>query len=139
MALSGGGILLLDESYNANPASLRAALNVLRLQPAARRIAVVGDMLELGDSGPDLHAALAPDILNAADLVFACGPLMRGLFDALPAARQGAYAADAATLAPLVAAALRPGDAVLIKGSLGIRMRQIVVALDALIPAAGAA
>jgi UDP-N-acetylmuramoyl-tripeptide--D-alanyl-D-alanine ligase len=132
-------VLLLDESYNANPASLRAALQVLRLQPAARRIAVVGDMLELGASGPSLHEALASDVLDAADLVFACGPLMQGLFDALPAPRRGAYAVDAATLAPMVAAALRPGDAVLVKGSLGIRMRQIVAGLDALVPAAGAA
>jgi UDP-N-acetylmuramoyl-tripeptide--D-alanyl-D-alanine ligase len=139
VTLGGGSLLLLDESYNANPASLRAALHVLRLQPATRRVAVVGDMLELGESGPALHADLAPDVLDAADLVFACGPLMRGLFDALPAARRGAYAADAATLAPLVAAALRPGDAVLIKGSLGIRMRQIVAALDTPMSAAGAA
>jgi UDP-N-acetylmuramoyl-tripeptide--D-alanyl-D-alanine ligase len=139
LPLPAGAALLLDESYNANPASLRAALAVLRLQPAARRIAVLGDMLELGEAGPALHAALAPDVLDAADLVFACGPLMQGLFDALPAAWRGAYAADAATLAPLVAGAVRPGDAVLVKGSLGIRMRQIVAALDALVPAAGAA
>jgi UDP-N-acetylmuramoyl-tripeptide--D-alanyl-D-alanine ligase len=139
LALTGGTALLLDESYNANPASVRAALNVLRLQPAARRVAVLGDMLELGDAGPALHAGLAPDVLEAADLVFACGKLMGGLFDALPASCRGGCAADAATLAPLVAAALRPGDAVLVKGSLGIRMRQIVAALDALVPAAGAA
>jgi UDP-N-acetylmuramoyl-tripeptide--D-alanyl-D-alanine ligase len=139
MMVAGGSVLLLDESYNANPASVRAALNVLRLQPAARRIAVLGDMLELGDAGPDLHDSLAQDVLDAADLVFACGPLMRGLFDALPAARRGAHAADAATLAPLVGAALRPGDAVLIKGSLGIGMRRIVAALDAPILSAGAA
>ncbi len=139
MAVTGGSVLLLDESYNANPASLRAALNVLRLQPAARCIAVLGDMLELGEAGPGLHAGLAPDVQEAADLVFACGPLMRGLFDALPASRRGGHAADAATLAPLVAAALRPGDAILVKGSLGIRMRSIVAALDALVPAAGAA
>jgi UDP-N-acetylmuramoyl-tripeptide--D-alanyl-D-alanine ligase len=139
LALAGGSILLLDESYNANPASVRAALQVLRLQPATRRIAVLGDMLELGDAGPALHAGLAAEVLDAADTVFACGPLMRGLFDALPAARRAAHAEDAATLAPMVAAALRPGDAVLIKGSLGIRMRQIVAALESPIPAAGAA
>jgi UDP-N-acetylmuramoyl-tripeptide--D-alanyl-D-alanine ligase len=139
LALTGGTALLLDESYNANPASVRAALNVLRLQPAARRIAVLGDMLDLGDAGPALHAGLASDVLEAADLVFACGKLMGGLFGALPASRRGGCAADAATLAPLVAAALRPGDAVLVKGSLGIRMRQIVGALDALVPTAGAA
>jgi UDP-N-acetylmuramoyl-tripeptide--D-alanyl-D-alanine ligase len=139
LMLAGGSALLLDESYNANPASVRAALAVLRLQPAARRVAVLGDMLELGESGPALHAGLAQDVQDAADLVFACGPLMRGLFDALPATRRGAHAADAAALAPLVCAALRPGDAVLVKGSLGIGMKRIVASLDAAIPAAGAA
>jgi UDP-N-acetylmuramoyl-tripeptide--D-alanyl-D-alanine ligase len=139
LIVPGGSVLLLDESYNANPASVRAALNVLRLQTASRRIVVLGDMLELGEAGPDLHASLASDVLDAADLVFACGPLMRGLFDALPTARRGAHAEDAATLAPLVGAALRPGDAVLVKGSLGIGMRRIVTALDTPIPSAGAA
>jgi UDP-N-acetylmuramoyl-tripeptide--D-alanyl-D-alanine ligase len=139
LLVTGGSVLLLDESYNANPASVRAALNVLRLQSAARRIAVLGDMLELGEAAPDLHNGLAQDVLEAADLVFACGPLMRGLFDALPAARRGAHADDAATLAPLVGAALRPGDAVLVKGSLGIGMRRIVAGLDSPVPSAGAA
>jgi len=138
LALRGGSALLLDESYNANPASLGAALAVLKLQPAARRIAVLGDMLELGDDGPSLHASLIDAAQDAADLVFACGPLMRALFDALPAGQRGAYAEDAAALAPVVAARVRPGDAVLVKGSLGIRMRQIVVALDALAAPAGA-
>ena len=131
LALPGGAALLLDESYNANPASLRAALAVLALQHASRRVAVLGDMLELGDAAPAEHLALAGPVLAGADIVFACGAQMRGLFEALPAGRRGAYAADAAALAPLVAAALRPGDAVLVKGSLGIGMRRIVTALDA--------
>ncbi|MBS0559700.1 MAG: UDP-N-acetylmuramoyl-tripeptide--D-alanyl-D-alanine ligase [Proteobacteria bacterium] len=131
LALPGGEALLLDESYNANPASLRAALSVLAVQPAGRRVAVVGDMLELGEVAPAEHLALAGPVLDAADLVFACGPQMRALHAALPAGRQGGWAADAAALAPLVAAALRPGDAVLVKGSLGIGMRRIVAALDA--------
>jgi UDP-N-acetylmuramoyl-tripeptide--D-alanyl-D-alanine ligase len=139
VAIAGGSVLLLDESYNANPASLRAALSVLRLQPAARRIAVLGDMLELGLAGVAEHVALCEPVAAAADLVFACGPQMRGLFQALPPGLRGAYAADAGALAPLVAGALQPGDAVLVKGSLGIRMRQIVAALDAATVAAGAA
>ena len=85
LALPGGPALLLDESYNANGASVRAALDVLRLQPATRRVAILGDMLELGDAGPAEHAALAADVVRSADLVFACGPLTRHLFDAIPA------------------------------------------------------
>ena len=130
ITLPGGPALLLDESYNANPASVRAALSVLSLQPAARRIAILGDMLELGAAGPTEHASLAPDAAAAADLVFACGPLMRHLFDALPPDRRGAHAPDSATLAPIAARAVMPGDAILVKGSLGSRMRLIVNALE---------
>ncbi len=79
-----GAALLLDESYNGNGASMRAALAVLRLQPARRRIAVLGDMLELGDEGPAEHLALADAVSGSADRLFACGPLMRGLCDAVP-------------------------------------------------------
>jgi UDP-N-acetylmuramoyl-tripeptide--D-alanyl-D-alanine ligase len=132
LALPCGDALLLDESYNASPAAVRATLRVLALQPATRRIAVLGDMLELGDHGPAEHLALAPDVAAAADTLFTCGPLMRGLFDAVPAAMRAAHASDSAALAPLVAAALRPGDAVLVKGSLGSRMKTIVQALEAI-------
>ncbi|MEJ1975165.1 MAG: UDP-N-acetylmuramoyl-tripeptide--D-alanyl-D-alanine ligase [Acetobacteraceae bacterium] len=123
------GITLLDESYNANGASIRAALAVLRTMPG-RRVAVLGDMLELGVHGPAEHTALAPDVSASADLLFTCGPLMRGLFDAVPAPQRGAHAPDAAALAPVVAARLEPGDAVLVKGSLGSRMATIVRALE---------
>jgi len=132
LALPGGPALLLDESYNANGASVRAALDVLRLQPATRRVAILGDMLELGDAGPAEHAALAADVVRSADLVFACGPLTRHLFDAIPARVRGGHAADSAALAPVVAARIAPGDAVLVKGSLGSKMKIIVEALDAL-------
>jgi UDP-N-acetylmuramoyl-tripeptide--D-alanyl-D-alanine ligase len=66
-----------------------------------------------------------------ADLVFACGPEMRRLFDSLPAALRAGWAEDSDSLAPIVAAALRPGDAVLVKGSLGSRMARIVAVLPA--------
>jgi UDP-N-acetylmuramoyl-tripeptide--D-alanyl-D-alanine ligase len=131
--VAGGTAVLLDESYNASPVSVRAALAVLGLQtPAAggRRIAVLGDMLELGAEGAADHAALAPDVTASADLLFACGPLTRALCDAVPAAMVAAHAPDAAALAPVVRAALRPGDVVLVKGSLGSRMRTIVAALE---------
>ncbi|MBB3898466.1 UDP-N-acetylmuramoyl-tripeptide--D-alanyl-D-alanine ligase [Roseococcus suduntuyensis] len=125
----GGTALLLDESYNASDTAVRAALAVLAGQKARRRIAVLGDMLEMGQFGRDLHAGLASDAADAADLVFACGPMMGHLFAALPPARRGAHMPDAASLAPVVAAALREGDAVLVKGSLGMRMAEIIRAL----------
>jgi UDP-N-acetylmuramoyl-tripeptide--D-alanyl-D-alanine ligase len=132
LALRGGTALLLDDSYNASPISIRAALPVLRVQEAARRVVVLGDILELGPGGPAMHAELAPDVAAVADLVYACGPLMRHLYDALPPAKRGAHAADSAALAPLLAEAVRPGDAVLVKGSLGSRMALVVAALKSL-------
>jgi UDP-N-acetylmuramoyl-tripeptide--D-alanyl-D-alanine ligase len=131
VTLPGGPFLLLDESYNANGASMRAALDVLRLQPARRRIAVLGDMLELGEEGPVEHAGLAEALTSSADLLFACGPLMRHLFDAVPADKRAAHAANAHELAPMVAASIEAGDAVLVKGSLGSGMKRVVQALDA--------
>ena len=130
IAVPGGSALLLDESYNASAVAVRAALSVLAMQHATRRIAVLGDMRELGDFGPAEHAALAAPAAAAADLVFTCGSLMEHLRQALPPAQRGAHAADSAALAPLVAAALRPGDAVLVKGSLGSQMKRIVDAID---------
>jgi UDP-N-acetylmuramoyl-tripeptide--D-alanyl-D-alanine ligase len=125
----GGEALLLDESYNASAPAVRAALAVLALQPATRKIAVLGDMLELGEASAGEHEGLAPDVAATADLLFACGPEMRRLFDALPESHRAAHAADSAALAPLVVAALRPGDALLVKGSLGSRMARIIAAL----------
>jgi UDP-N-acetylmuramoyl-tripeptide--D-alanyl-D-alanine ligase len=129
IATGNGQALLLDESYNASVPSVRAALAVLALQPAKRRIAVLGDMLELGNHGPSMHEELAEHAASTADLVFTCGPLMNGLFRALPEAKRGAHAATAEALAPLVKARLRDGDAVMVKGSLGMRMAAIVRAL----------
>jgi UDP-N-acetylmuramoyl-tripeptide--D-alanyl-D-alanine ligase len=123
------GVTLLDESYNANGASVRAALAVLATLPG-RRIAVLGDMRELGNHGAAEHASLAPAVAASADLLFACGPLMAHLFDAVPPALRGAYREDSTTLAPIVAASVTPGDAVLVKGSLGTRMAPIVRALE---------
>jgi UDP-N-acetylmuramoyl-tripeptide--D-alanyl-D-alanine ligase len=111
----------------------------LRLQPARRRIAVLGDMLELGDEGPAEHAALAEAVVGSVDCLFTCGPLMRGLFDAVPDLLRGVHAADSSTLAPVVAAALRRGDVVLVKGSLGSGMKRVVEAIEAAYATAGAA
>jgi UDP-N-acetylmuramoyl-tripeptide--D-alanyl-D-alanine ligase len=111
---------------------MRAALDVLRLQPGRRRIAVLGDMLELGAAGPAEHADLAEAVAQSADLVFACGPLMRNLFDAIPDKLRGAHVEDSRALAPIVAQAVTTGDAILVKGSLGSQMKRVVDALDSL-------
>jgi UDP-N-acetylmuramoyl-tripeptide--D-alanyl-D-alanine ligase len=95
-----------------------------------RRIAVLGDMLELGAEGSAEHRALAADVANAADCLFACGPLMSELFAAVPQPLQAGYAPDSGALAPILARSVAPGDAILIKGSLGSRMRLVVNALE---------
>jgi len=127
--IQANGVEIIDESYNANPASMAAALSLLAKAPG-RRIAVLGDMLEMGPEGPSLHARLAPH-LAAADLVFLCGPLMQALYDALPVERRNAYAANSKELAPIVAAAVKTGDTVLVKGSNGSRMTAVIEALKA--------
>jgi UDP-N-acetylmuramoyl-tripeptide--D-alanyl-D-alanine ligase len=130
ISVAGGNATLIDESYNASPAAMRAAFAVLAAQHptgTGRRIAVLGDMRELGAQGAALHRDLAaPLAVSGVDVVFACGPLMRNLFDALPAALRGSHCETAAELAPIVADALRAGDIVTIKGSLGTRMADIV-------------
>jgi UDP-N-acetylmuramoyl-tripeptide--D-alanyl-D-alanine ligase len=86
-------------------------------------------MLELGPASLREHVGLAADVVAHADLVFACGPEMRRLFDAVPAAMQAGHAATSEDLAPRVASALRSGDVVLVKGSLGSRMAKIIAVL----------
>lgn len=134
--IPGGSFDLLDETYNASPASMRAAIAVLAAaQPGfeGRRIAVLGDMLELGSDAPRLHAALANDLVRAgADLVFTAGPNMKHLYDALRADMRGGHAGTAAELTPLVAAQVRPGDVVTVKGSYGTKMSIVIDALLAL-------
>jgi UDP-N-acetylmuramoyl-tripeptide--D-alanyl-D-alanine ligase len=129
-----GGVQVIDESYNANPASMVAALALLGNAPSSnqegRRIAVLGDMLEMGESGIAHHVGLAQPIeANKVDLVFASGSQMKALWDVLPASRRGAYAENAAGLAPKVMAAVKAGDTVLVKGSNGAKMSLIVEAL----------
>jgi UDP-N-acetylmuramoyl-tripeptide--D-alanyl-D-alanine ligase len=133
LAFDGGHILLIDESYNANPASMRSALAAMATVPRTRyprRIAVLGDMLELGRDSGTLHAALN-DPVDAAevDLVFACGPNMQRLYEALPAARRGAWAATSQEIVAPLVGAVRAGDVVMVKGSLGSRMAPLVEAL----------
>jgi len=138
----GGSVLLIDESYNANPASMAAAIALLGQAPIGqrgRRIAVLGDMLELGSAGAELHRALAAPLQEAnVDLVFCSGPLMHALWEALPSGRRGGYAETAAALEAGVLEAIRDGDVVMVKGSLGSKMGPIVKALERQFPRAGA-
>ena len=123
------GISVIDESYNANPASMAAAMALLGAS-SGRKIAVLGDMLEMGEGAAAHHAGLAaPLAANKVDLVFACGAQMKSLWDALPNAQRGAYAENSKLLAPHVMAAAKPGDTVLVKGSNGAKMSVIIEAL----------
>jgi UDP-N-acetylmuramoyl-tripeptide--D-alanyl-D-alanine ligase len=129
------GIDVIDESYNANPASMAAALALLGAAKG-RRIAVLGDMLEMGTEAASHHAALAEPVEAArADLVFLCGANMKALWEVLPASRRGAYAATSRELAAPLTEALRDGDTVLVKGSNGSKLSVIIDALKALGPA----
>lgn len=133
VTLHDGPAEIIDESYNANPASMRAAFSLLgtaRPVSGGRRIAVLGDMLELGADSAALHAALATPIEDAqADIVFACGRDMRALFEALPESRRGAWGETSSDIAPEVVRSSRAGDVILVKGSYGSRMAIILDAL----------
>jgi UDP-N-acetylmuramoyl-tripeptide--D-alanyl-D-alanine ligase len=130
---ASGPFTVIDESYNANPASMRAALALLgAVKPVAagRRIAVIGDMLELGPDGATMHAALAPELSrNRVDLLFGAGPLTRALYDAAPPAMRAAWAGRSSDILPRLADALRGGDVVMVKGSNGSRMGPVVAGL----------
>jgi UDP-N-acetylmuramoyl-tripeptide--D-alanyl-D-alanine ligase len=112
---------------------MRAALATLGLTPRSefrRRVAVLGDMLELGPEGQKLHQGLAEFIDGAGvDVVFVCGELMGSLYQALPTSRRGAYAKTSEELAPRLVEAVGPGDVIMVKGSLGSRMAPLVEAL----------
>lgn len=136
LALPAGDCLLIDESYNANPKSMEAALSVLAkagLGQGGRRVAVLGDMLELGAESADYHRALArPLEVYGIDRLYCCGPMMAELAKEVPAWRLGAHEPDSQALARRIAGELAPGDAVLVKGSLGSRMAVVIEALEAL-------
>ncbi len=133
LRLPEGSATVIDESYNANPASVRAALSLLKETPISRpgrRIAVLGDMLELGEAEGRLHADLiGPVTESEADLVYCVGERMHELWDLLPKHLRGAYSEEAASLRPLLLEDVRPGDVIMIKGSLGTRMGPLVEAL----------
>ncbi|TNE58568.1 MAG: UDP-N-acetylmuramoylalanyl-D-glutamyl-2,6-diaminopimelate--D-alanyl-D-alanine ligase [Alphaproteobacteria bacterium] len=138
--IDGRQLILVDESYNANPASMAAAFKTLgarAMSGAGRRIAVIGDMRELGETSDALHAALEGPIAAAGvDQVYCCGPHMRALWDVLPEAQRGAYAETSEELIQPLLATLKSDDVVMIKGSLGTHMAPIVKAVEALAPPA---
>jgi UDP-N-acetylmuramoyl-tripeptide--D-alanyl-D-alanine ligase len=129
----GDGITLIDDSYNSSPEALAASVVALSLAPARRRVAVLGDMLELGQTGPELHRRSGRALVGRVDAVVGVGPLAREI---VAGAREAGLAEDAlvhfddsAAAAAAVGDLVRPGDAVLVKASRGIRLETVVEAL----------
>jgi UDP-N-acetylmuramoyl-tripeptide--D-alanyl-D-alanine ligase len=128
-----GAFTLIDESYNANPASMKAAIELLDatpVPPEGRRIAVLGDMLELGSHSAKLHAGLAELISETStDVVLMAGPDMKNLADTLPGSIRKEYRQSVDDLKPILLEAVRPGDVVMVKSSKGIGFSKLVDAL----------
>lgn len=126
-------ITLIDESYNASPVAMNAAFKVMAMVDpgrGGRRIAVLGDMLELGNRARDMHEGLAMPLQAAGvDLLYCCGKNMKSLYDKMPPANQGAHTHTSKELAEIVPDALIPGDVVMVKGSLGSKMNTVVEAM----------
>ncbi len=124
------GIRLIDDAYNSNPTSLSAGLATLARLTGGRRVAILGDMLELGPEEIAMHAGMAEDAAMASvDLVHTAGPRMRALHLALPEARRGLHADTAAELAARVGDLVATGDIVLVKGSKSSKVSTVVDAL----------
>jgi len=139
MANDGESLELLDDAFNANPTSLAASLEVLAASEPSdnvgrivkgRRVAILGDMLELGVAEVEMHREMADNPhLKQLDLIHCAGPLMRHLWEALPEEKQGQWAATAAELVPRVSRLVDAGDVVLVKGSKGSKVSVIVDAI----------
>jgi UDP-N-acetylmuramoyl-tripeptide--D-alanyl-D-alanine ligase len=125
-----GDLTLIDDSYNASPISMQAAIEKLGMLQG-RRIAVLGEMRELGEDSPRFHAELAP-LLQAQEVVkvYCAGALMEHLYTALPESMRGYHAQEAAALQPMLQDTLQAGDVVLVKGSHGSKVYQIAEALN---------
>jgi UDP-N-acetylmuramoyl-tripeptide--D-alanyl-D-alanine ligase len=130
LPVRGGSFVLIDESYNANPASMRAAIALLATQDVTdggRRIAVLGDMLELGRHSQKLHRELLEPLQVAGiDRVFLAGPEMKALYDRLPVEISGEYRQSVQELAGEIASQVKPGDVVMVKSSNGIGFSKLV-------------
>src|SRR5262249_16166255 len=114
-----------------------ALLGASAPRPGGRRIAVLGDMLELGPAGAEMHASLAPELeANRVGLLFGAGPLTRALYEAAPEATRAAWAERSSDIRDTLVATVRAGDVIMIKGSNGSRMGPLAEALRAEFPAA---
>ncbi|SMF71598.1 UDP-N-acetylmuramoyl-tripeptide--D-alanyl-D-alanine ligase [Xaviernesmea oryzae] len=133
LGIGEGHLTLIDESYNANPASMRAAIALLASatpELTGRRIAVLGDMLEMGEFSARVHEELAGPLLAAGiEHVWLAGPEMAALRDALPDSVQVEYREKTSELADFVVRSVMPGDVVMVKSSLGLGFGKIVAAL----------
>ena len=131
--IDGGTLDLIDDAYNANPTSLRAAMQVLAEADASRKIAFLGDMKELGEKEHDFHREVAHwPCTDAIDIIHTVGPLMKSLHDVLPDGKRGQHFGDSAAMAAQAAHLVQAGDAVLLKASLSTNMRKVVDALQEL-------
>lgn len=132
--IPGGAFTLVDESYNANPVSMQAALKTLGARKVTgRRVIALTDMLELGEDSERFHAELAEPIASAnVDVVFLAGVHMKSLWEALPPTRRGGYAEVTEKLTSVLAGAIQPGDVVMVKGSNGSKAGALAAALATL-------
>ncbi|WP_298394742.1 UDP-N-acetylmuramoyl-tripeptide--D-alanyl-D-alanine ligase [Sphingobium sp.] len=130
LPVAGGKVLLIDESYNANPLSMKATLTQLGRETADRRIAILGGMRELGDRSVELHAGLAASLAaGQVDFAILVGAEMAPLADALDGAISYAHVPDTAAAIPLIQTEMRAGDAILVKGSNGVGLSRLIAAL----------
>ena len=128
-----GLVELIDDGYNANPASISAALNTLSKKNAKRRIAILGDMKELGSSEKEYHKKIASyNDIYKLDCIHTVGPLMKYLHDILPEEKRGFHFKKSIDVVPLLDTILRGGDCLLIKASLSVGMKVIADAISSL-------
>lgn len=131
LSLNGKDVLVIDDSYNASPVSMRAALSKLAelhalLKRRGRRVAVLGEMLELGSESAEWHRALAENVVECGiDSVFCSGAMMKHLYEALPESRRGGWWKDSSELFDSLVASANSGDTLMIKGSHGSGMYRI--------------
>lgn len=125
---NGDLIELIDEGFNANPTSMAAALDVLaQIHAAGRKVVILGDMLELGETEMALHAGMVElPALKAMDVIHLVGPLMKGLYDVLPTENRGLWFETADRAAEQIGDLLKAGDIVMVKGSKGSKVSKIV-------------
>lgn len=125
-----GSVTVIDDTYNASPAAVRASLKVLgdiKRKYNNRIVAVLGDMFELGQNAEQMHAGLVDNIIdNNVDMVFTAGKLTQSLYNKLPEKIKGANKETSSDVAQDVLDSLKDGDVVLVKGSRGMKMENVV-------------